>query len=445
MTRRKTVLVVTSSYAPAMMADMHRARQLAWELPVHGWNVEVLAPDAWYQFANSLDRDSDAFFCPSTPVHYAPPPGPILRRLIRSSTIGWRALVPLDAAAGRLFGKRKYDLVYFSTTQFNLFLLGRRWRARYGIPYLLDIQDPIYRPLPAGGIPGAAGIKRSLNGLILQRIESRALRSASGLVSVSARYLDTLRDRHGRDLAGWIPPHRQAVIPFAGSERDLIEAKSRLPAREQPPAGARRVVYVGVGGFVMARAFATFCREIRQAIDRGELDSGKLRVELYGTMFTWRDGDRKDLSEIAAQAGIGDHVFEDPRRVSYRKALELLLGADGALILGVDGDGYMPSKLYTYALSGKALIAVLRRRSEGAAAFERTPEVGHLMTFDDGEGSTPANSAALRAFLGQVIAGSSIDRKAAVEDHLAPAMARAHAELFEACASGIAAPVAGQS
>ena len=29
-----------------MIADMHRARQLAWELPQLGWEVEILSPDA---------------------------------------------------------------------------------------------------------------------------------------------------------------------------------------------------------------------------------------------------------------------------------------------------------------------------------------------------------------------------------------------------------------
>ena len=41
-TRR--VLLVTSSYAPTMIADMQRARQLAWQLPEAGWQVEILCP-----------------------------------------------------------------------------------------------------------------------------------------------------------------------------------------------------------------------------------------------------------------------------------------------------------------------------------------------------------------------------------------------------------------
>lgn len=433
MTRPKTVLVVTSSYAPAMIADMHRARHLAWELPALGWNVEILAPGESYQFANSLDRDSDGFFCASTPVHYAPAQGAIARRVVRTGTIGWRALIPLYVTGRNLLRQRRFDLVYFSTTQFNLFLLGGRWRAELGVPYVLDIHDPISRTPRPGERSGAPGIKGSINRWILREIEPRALRSAAGLVSVSAHYLDALRDRHGEAMTRRIPRDRQVVVPFAGSERDLMEAGSRMPQSARLPGGVRRVVYVGAGGYLMARAFAVFCRALREAIDAGALGGAALRVELYGTMSTWREGDRKDLWEIAQREGVAEYVVEDPRRVSYRKSLELLLGADGALILGVDDDGYMPSKLYTYALSGRPLLAVLRRGSEGAGAFDRLPQLGHLMAFGDARESGGADRAPLAAFIGEVVAGRAFDRRNAIGDHLAPAMAAAHARLFDAC------------
>src|SRR6185437_14797266 len=59
---RRRVLIVTSSYAPAMIADMHRARHLAWELPTLGWAVDILAPSASLQAPSYLDHDSSEFF-----------------------------------------------------------------------------------------------------------------------------------------------------------------------------------------------------------------------------------------------------------------------------------------------------------------------------------------------------------------------------------------------
>jgi len=433
MTPRRTVLIVTSSYAPAMIADMHRARLLAWELPALGWDVEILAPDVSYQFANCVDPDGSAFFCPGTPVHYAPRLGGILRRLIRSSSIGWRALLPLDALAKRLFRWRKYDLVYFSTTQFNLFVLGARWRARYGIPYVLDIHDAIYQAAPAffGGTP--PGLKRSINLWLLKNIEASAARAASALVSVSGKYLEDLQARAASGNAGGRAPVRHAVIPFGASEQDLAEAKSGMTAVDRRPDGVKRIVYAGAGGTIMARAFGELCRTLRELVAGGGMAERRFRIELYGTMSTWREGDRKDLSQIAADAGVSGFVFEDPRRVSYRKSLELLLGADGALILGVDDEAYMPSKLYSYALSGKPLLGIFRQPSAVHRAFTRGSGLGHLISFGEEGAPAEVGATALRRFLDEVSAGASIDRKGDIGEHLAPTMAQRHAVLFNAC------------
>src|SRR5947199_10701328 len=52
---KRRLLLVTSSYAPVTMADMHRVRHLAWELPKQGWEVEVLAPNAEFQSSEYQD------------------------------------------------------------------------------------------------------------------------------------------------------------------------------------------------------------------------------------------------------------------------------------------------------------------------------------------------------------------------------------------------------
>ena len=428
----KTVLIVTSSYAPAMIADMHRARMLAWELPAMGWSVEILAPDPSLQEQDCVDNDSTAFFPPGTQVHYAPPlPWP-LRMLVRSRTIGWRALWPLYRTGAALFARSRVDLVYFSTTQFNLFLIGLWWRARFRLPYILDIHDPIYRP--AAGFFGGAppGLWRNINRRLLRYIESRTTQRASALVSVSSRYLDGLRERCAPN-AQWPQEGRHAVIPFAASERDLAEARSGLRAANPSVEIARRVVYVGAGGPVMAAAFAAFCEALRTLRGKGGLPVVPLRIELYGTMLGWREGERKHLQEIADRAGLASLVFEDPRRVTYRRSLELLLGADGALVLGVDDAGYMPSKLYTYALSQKPLLAVLRSGSVASGAMLAKPGLGHLMTFGEDSGNEDGSAAPLGRFLGEVASRANFDRGALVSGNLAPAMARRHVELFDAC------------
>src|SRR5260370_5944668 len=72
MPAKRRVLIVTGSYAPAMIADMHRARHLAWHLPALGWEVDILCRGTTYQPPSWLDHDGAAFFAPVTPGDRAP-------------------------------------------------------------------------------------------------------------------------------------------------------------------------------------------------------------------------------------------------------------------------------------------------------------------------------------------------------------------------------------
>ena len=91
----RRVLIVTSSYAPTMIADMQRVRQLAWELPKLGWEVEVLSPSTEYQPATCVDEDSAGFFSPHSQVHCVPEMWPGMFKIAGIGNIGWRALFPL--------------------------------------------------------------------------------------------------------------------------------------------------------------------------------------------------------------------------------------------------------------------------------------------------------------------------------------------------------------
>ena len=108
--------------------------------------------------------------------------------------------------------------------------------------------------------------------------------------------------------------------------------------------------------------------------------------------------------------------------------------SEGALILGVDDAGYMPSKLYSYALSGKPLLASLHRDGPAYAELDSNPILGRALWFDR-SGEMPVDRAAevVGAFVREVVARRSFDRRVALKTFLAPSMARRHVELFEAC------------
>jgi len=416
------VLAVVSAFKPAMLADMHRARMLGWELPRLRWDIEILAPAAAEVRQDAIEQDAAGFFPPNLPMHEFHSMARGLFALAGSHSLAWRTLFPAYRKGASLLGSGRFDLVYISTTTFTYFLLGPLWMRQNRIPYVLDFHDPWVKP----------GFSDPLQ----RFMERTAVCSASGLITVSPRYLEALFKRYAIAQPAWMQPGRHATIPFGAREGDMQEAlRGSAPAVSGPP-DTISLVYVGAGGNIMLRSFALLCRALAALRTAGHPAVGRVRISMLGTMYGWREGDARPLEAVAANAGVGDLVREAPDRISYRRSLDILLCSHGALILGVDDDGYMPSKLFTYALSGKPLLASLRRDSAAFARYRESPGLGHALWFD-GSGDMPLEEATevARAFIEEADAGKRFDRRAILEPWLAPAMARRHSELFDLCVS----------
>jgi hypothetical protein len=423
----RRVLLVTGSYAPTMIADMQRARQLAWQLPEAGWEVEILCPGIGYQPPSCNDADSAEFFSPAAKVHAVPQRAAVLFRFFGIGNIGLRALAPLYFAGCKLLAARRFDLIYFSTAQFPLFLLGPPWRHRFKIPYVLDLHDPI----DSDAMAAPTGWKQRASRRFSRFIERRTIAAASGLIAVSPRYLARMQSRYADRQPGWLKPDRQAAIPFAVLPRDLEEAGAGSSGN---PGGAKRIVYVGTGGAVMARSFRLLCKILAELRRHQPHLLDNIRIELHGTSSAVASAMDTQLARIAGEFGLADLVCEYPARVTYRRSLELLLHGDGALVLGVDDAGYMPSKLATYAYSGKPLLACLHRDGPAFAMLREQSALGHVLWFSPTQEMPLADAAAVvAAYLEEVRSGRIFARQTELAPHTAAAMAARHAQLFEAC------------
>jgi glycosyltransferase involved in cell wall biosynthesis len=417
-----------------MIADMQRVRQLAWELPKLNWEVEILSPSTEYQPATCIDEDSAGFFPTYSQVHVVPQAWPGLFRSVGIGNIGWRALLPLWLAGKRLLRQRHFDLVYISTAQFPLFLLGRMWQRRFGVPFVVDLHDPLYQEGASHPAWATPRLKHRLSHRLAEQVEKNVARWAQGVIAVSPSYIDAMRRRHGAKQPAWLRPDRRAEIPFSALPHDLDEASRSMGSSNDINGPPYRIVYVGVGGLVMARSFGFFARVLSELRKRSPKLCEAIRIELFGTILGWKPGEARGLADIAAKWGIDNLVREEPTRLSYRRSLELLLESDGALILGVDDPGYIPSKLFNYVLSGKPLLATLRREGPAFSKFQSIPGLGYALWIDK-EGEMPLKEAIdlLEIFLKEVVARTTFDRKQSITQFLAPAMAQRHVDLFEAC------------
>ena len=416
------LLIVTGSYYPAVLADTHRARLLAPALQDLGWHVEILTAGVELQRPDAIEDDSRPFFDLTIPVYFAAPWGMPLFNLFNMRSIGWRAFWPIYFKGKSLLEEKRFDLVYFTTAQFNLFCLGRLWHWKYGIPYVLDFHDPWVRD-ELRITTTKHKLKFYVTALLSRWLERFAVADAAGVISVSPTYIEQLRERYSN--AKSLASNRSAVIPFAAAEHDLA-----VPCRSVASDGGD-IIYVGAGGQIMAESWRRIL-SLLDILQRQSATNSAVRFKFLGTEAFWKQGDRKFLVEIAKEYKLEGLVEEHPLRISYLQAIEAIKSSAGLIILGVDDPGYMPSKLFAYALSGKPLLACLHQNSQGNRYFEELPQLGHLIHFGQ-ESQNENDLLELRAFLDEVKERHWFDRRELIGPYLAPSTAERHQVVFERC------------
>jgi|GEM_PF-1199887 len=442
--KKRRVLLVTNALPPAMPADSQRARMLAATLPETGWDVEVLVPSLDFQIPIYLDGKAAALRPERIQVHEAAPGNNWLLRAAGARSMSWRALWPLYRRGCDVLRDQKFDLIYITTAQFNFFCLGRLWKRKLGVPYILDFHDPWFRETNDHET-SPRNWKYHVGTRLVKHTENFALKHASGLVAVSPVYLEQLRCRYPGFRC--VQPERTAAIPFGVSEQDFAVAqlgvqrsegseeyrKQKVESRdlttEQRP--TLDIVYVGAGRSIMAKSFRRICQGLARIKQREPELADKIRIRLSGTYAYWQPGDPKELQTLAGSEGVGELVYEQPARIGYVDSVGVALKADGLLVLGVDDPAYMPSKLFLYALTGKPLLACMHARSQVNDYFQRFPELGALIHFDGPAENEATEDALLLDFLRQVADRKTFARENVRAEFSAAAMARKHAELFD--------------
>jgi glycosyltransferase involved in cell wall biosynthesis len=426
-------LIVTSTWQPAMIADMQRARMMSRHLRKYGWETEVLAPDISYQQPQCIEPESAGFFDELTPFHPVPASGTRFWDLVGSSTISWRALWPVLVAGNSLLAGGRYDLVFFSTAHYMLLLAGSVWKKRYHVPFVLDLHDPWYaRVVPQPDL--ARGLRGKIWSTLTSIGERVSLASASGVTSVSPVYLEAIERHYGRQKFAWQRDGRQLVEPFGYEPAD--GALSPQGAQAAGSAGRQATVaYCGAGGRVMRTAWRALCRVLAevQAKDAGLVE--EVRFVFKGTSLHYRPGDSFEMIDRAREQGVQDLVTEEPARLSYAESIRLIANADATLLLGVDDRGYMASKLFSYLAQDKPALAVIRRGSIMLPFLSGLPGVT-ILEFDE-RGDLGASAAErLGEFLHHTEVRQTFDRSKQLAEHTAEAMSRRLCLFFDQIVAG---------
>lgn len=370
------VLAISPRFAPTNGADTHRLRLLLAHASSSGWAVEVLAVDS-ADVVGPVDPWLEDNLPPDVPVH----------RVRAWRLRGWglnglaqRSFWPLYRTGCALLATGRFDLVFFSTTEFALHLLGPLWQRRFDVPFCMDYQDPwvndYYRQHP-DVVPPGGRVKYAIADRMHRVMERFVVRHCAGFMAVSPAYLTELEQRYGSAVSG--KPMLVKPFPAEPAELDALRSGGELPGAEKTFQIWR---YIGRGGPDMVRAASAFFNAWHKAVDGGAIAPDALLFEANGTSYAAAGRGEKTFEPLVAGTGLAAQVRENPDRLGYSDMLQGLLGCDALVVFGSDDPAYTASKIYPYLLAGKPLLAIFHQSSSVVELMAKVCG-GVCVTFDE--------------------------------------------------------------
>ncbi|MCU0527094.1 MAG: glycosyltransferase [Elainella sp. Prado103] len=371
--------MVSPHFPPINAADHQRVRMALPYLKEYGWSAHVLAVESTSIEGGVSDPCLMRTIPDHVPVTYVKALPVWLTRKIGLGSLGLRSLPYLLQAGDRLLQQQSFDLVFFSNTVFTSMALGLRWRSRFGIPYVLDFQDPWLNDYyeRSGVSPPGGRFKYGFAQLQARVLEPKTVTQASHIITVSPAYPQTLQHRYPA-----LKPHQLTVLPFGAPQNDF-DLLPTLPIQQQifdPNDGKRHWVYVGRGGEDMALALRSLFLAIQMDRQQNPDNWRSIQLHFVGTSYAPQAFAAKTVEPIAQACGIADLVKEHPDRIPYFEALQVLVQSDAILLIGSDDASYTASKLYPCILAQKPILAIFHQ-SSSVVDILRDCQAGQVITF----------------------------------------------------------------
>ena len=355
---------------------MHRVRQSLSYYKENNWQAEVVIvnPDL-------VEGVQDKLLLETLPsdikIHKVNSLDVKITRKFGLGSIAYRSMYYYWKYVNSILNKSKYDLIFFSTTAFPITILGRIWKRKFNIPYIIDMQDPWrsdhYLELPKNQRPS----KFWISYLIDTCLEWYSMNRVDGLISVSEKYIEALRERY--KIIKNIP---SAVIPFAAFPRDIEVCKNLGGGNSffSTSDGSYNIVYIGRAGFDMTLANTLFLKAIKQGLERNS-NFERIRIYYIGTSYDQSTKAKKMVMPIAYALNIDKYVIEKTKRIPYFESLKTLSEASLLFVPGSDNVGYTASKIYSYVWFNKPLLTLFHS-SSSVNDFVEKCNAGLALKFD---------------------------------------------------------------
>jgi hypothetical protein len=419
----KTVLCISPHFPPVNAADMHRVRQGLHYFEQYGWRPVIFTVNPMF-----VEASQDSLLKESIPedieIHEVNALDVAWTRKLGLGNLGFRSYFQFRKYVSEYLKKNHVDLIYFSTTVFTLMVLGRYWKRRFNVPFVIDLQDPwrndYYLGLPEKERPSKFWFDYRQKKIL----EARTMPHADGVIAVSEGYIHTIKKRY--PVLSDLPC---LTLPFGALKSDF-DIAGKLPAKQKSK--FTEIVYVGRGGSDMKFALSVLFCAIAQGLKSNAEVFSKIRLRFVGTSYAADGKGRKSVMPLAEEFGVGSLVEEVTDRLPYFQALRALMDADVLFIPGSDDKDYTASKIYPYILADKPMLAIFNVNSNVVNLFEEC-NVSELVTFDASDSLIEVADrvrGSLELVLNDLIAKSDIDWEA-FEAYSAREMTRRQCEFFD--------------
>jgi glycosyltransferase involved in cell wall biosynthesis len=350
----KRAILLSPYFAPSNLAGAQRTRLMASHLPEFGWEPIVVSVDpSCYEEPN--DPPSLALLPEWLRVERVGAWPARICRPLGFGDVSLRAQWTLRRKVAELIRREKIDLIFATVLPGYTSLIGAWAKRKFGLPFVLDYQDPWVSDWGAKPRLSKAGIAHWL----AVKLELKVVPLADALTAVSSETLASLR---ARDLLGRQTPVE--IIPIGAEYRDQEVARD-LGHSFVEGDDAFQITYLGTITHRMMPALKAFFAALATTRERV---SRPIRFNLIGTF-------EPDIAKIVRELGAQEVTRFHTHRIGYLDALRTMQDSDLLVLLGSTDPHYTASKIFPYWLSEKSLVGIFHERSE---AVQLCQELGGI-------------------------------------------------------------------